>query len=378
MFDGFSQDDFAAFEERKRESKKYDHERIRVREKMGRLRDSLAPLILIIDSNLVPKISLAKITKRKKDVQSIWLSYVLRTNPSYTKNPQLSVEIGNGWLYIGIGIPTYTRKFRDNLAKLMITEPEIIRMTLTKLNPQGAYFKTIEEYDIEQLDDEAIQIIGREMISTTGEVWISLGLYSENDSEILSTDPHDMIENIILVFEWLYPIFVYVNTPRKHKIQFYDWAKRAVIRSITDEPVQSGPFGRTEPFDTSGHTRESSEGSSFIDDGHKKLANAFLKWLKIHGFEDVRMEVQYIDFIFQKGSKQFIAELKTSEKGRGRKAIRDALGQLVDYSYFGKNQPRDEWIIVLNNEPSSSEKRFIHKLRKELDTRFNSVDDRRR
>jgi hypothetical protein len=371
MFEGFASDDFAAFEKKKRKYKKYDSERKEVREKMKRLRDSLHPIILKLDADLIPKISLASIGKRKKEIQSIWLAYVLNTKPSYTKNPQLAVQIGDGWLYIGIGIPSYTRKFRDNFAKMMIEDPETIRLALDKFNPDSFYFKTTETLDIKQIDIDDIQRRGREMFNTTGRLWVSMGVYYEDYVTILPTEPQEMLDHIAYVFEWLYPIFVNIDKPRQQNKRLYKWAKKALIESASASSEELGSAGRTDPFDTSGHTRRRSAGTSFVGENHKKLANSFFIWLKGHNFDDVRMEVQYIDIIFQKNGKQYIAELKPASEGDGRDEIREALGQLIFYSYYGRRSPSDGWFIVLDKEPGESEKSFISKLREELDERFN-------
>jgi hypothetical protein len=371
MFEGFTSDDFAAFEKQKWKYKKYDSERKKVRERMKLLRNSLHPIILKLDAGLIPKISLASISQRKKEIQSIWLAYVLSTKPSYTKNPQLAIEIGDGWFYIGIGIPSYTRKFRDNLANMMIEDPETIQLALDRFNPDSFHFETTEKLDIEQIDIDDIQRRGRKMLNTIGKLWVSMGVYYEDYTTILSTEPQQLIGHIDYVFEWLYPIFVNIAKPRRQNERLYQWAKRALVESTSASPEILDSSGRSDPFDTSGHTRQRSAGTSFVSENHKKLANSFFIWLKNQNFTDVMMEVQNVDIIFQKNGKQYIAELKPSSEGGGRDEIREALGQLIFYSFYDKRTPSDGWFIVLDSEPGESEKSFISKLREELDERLN-------
>lgn len=371
MFEGFTQDDFAAFEEKKWKFKKYNTERIEIREKMKRLRDSLHSKILKLDASLIPKISLASISPRKTEIGSIWLSYVLSADPSYTKNPQLAVEIGNGWLYIGIGIPSYTRKFRDNLAVMMIEDPETIQLALEKFDSDSFYFRTTEDLDISQLEIETIRNRGEEMLNTRGKLWVSMGVNYEDHTTILSTGPQQLIDHIDYVFEWLYPIFVNIVKPRRQNERLYQWAKRALVESTSAGTERLNLAGRSDPYDAFGHTRKRSAGTIFISEDHKKLANSFFSWLEAQKFSDVRMEVQNIDIIFQKNGKQYIAELKPSSGGDGRDEIRDALGQLIFYSYYGNRTPSDGLFIVLDSEPGEPEKSFISRLREELDERFN-------
>lgn len=325
----------------------------------------------MLDAEFVPKVSLASIGVRKTEIDSIWLAYVLNTEPSYTKNPQLAIEIGDGWLYIGIGIPKHTRKFRDNLARMMIEEPETIHLALNKFNPESFLFDTTEELDIEYMDLDDIQGRGREMLTTSGKLWVTMGINHNDRATIISASPQQLIDDIEYVFDWLYPIFVNIAGPKQQKERLYKWATKALTKSASDSSERSDSSGRTNPFDTSGHIRRRTAGTSFISDAHKKLANSFFSWLKTNDFIDIRMEVQYVDIIFQKNGNQYIAELKPSSKGDGRDEIRDALGQLIFYNYYGNRNPADKWIIVLDNEPGESEKCFINKLREELDERIN-------
>ena len=197
---------------------------------------------------------------------------------------------------------------------------------------------------------------------------VSMGVYYEDNSTIIPTDSQQLIGLIEYVFEWLYPIFVNIAKPRQQKNRLYQWAKKTLVEYSSE---RVGSSGRISLFDTSGHVRRRREGKSYVGEDHKKLANLFFNWLRNQGYSDVRMEVDYVDIIFQKNGKQYIAELKPSSKGDGREEIREALGQLIYYSYYGNRTPSDGWFIVLDNEPGESEKSFIVKLRKNLDKRFN-------
>ncbi|MCI0616732.1 hypothetical protein L0244_27445, partial [bacterium] len=94
---------------------------------------------------------------------------------------------------------------------------------------------------------------------------------------------------------------------------------------------------------------------------HKILANKFRRWLEGKGFK-VRPESENIDIQFTKGSKRGIAELKICALGT-KYAIRDALGQLLEYSLYPNRIFPEVLLIVLDNAPSKTELEFVEILR---------------
>jgi hypothetical protein len=43
-------------------------------------------------------------------------------------------------------------------------------------------------------------------------------------------------------------------------------------------------------------------------------------------------------------------------------AIRDALGQLLEYNYYGWRTPADRWFIVLDSPPSEEDVKYMQTL----------------
>ncbi len=84
----------------------------------------------------------------------------------------------------------------------------------------------------------------------------------------------------------------------------------------------------------------------------KQLANQFHKWLKKIGAKDIEPESQFIDLQCTVDGKRHIFELKSCLDGAMTKyAIRNAIGQILEYSYFpGRTKP-DFSAIVLDKAP---------------------------
>lgn len=123
---------------------------------------------------------------------------------------------------------------------------------------------------------------------------------------------------------------------------------------------------RQVPLAEDGYYREIGERSLLILRKHNRLSNRFREWLKREGFKGVSREQNRVDVEFTDRGQLFRAELKTCYPVGTTKAIREALGQLLEYNYYGERQPADQWLIVLDQEPSSQDKAYIKTLRERL------------
>ncbi len=101
---------------------------------------------------------------------------------------------------------------------------------------------------------------------------------------------------------------------------------------------------------------------------HKLLSDQFVEWLrsyssgKIH--EEYRIEgcQDRIDVIFNFNGETIISELKTVEGSSSKRAIREALGQVLDYQYYQGKEKADQLWIVLNDEADVDDIAFINVL----------------
>jgi hypothetical protein len=119
---------------------------------------------------------------------------------------------------------------------------------------------------------------------------------------------------------------------------------------------------RVAPLLLDAYFRESPARLKQIIPRHNQLSERFVAWLKSSGYTDVTQEVGYVDVEFLDGHELCRAELKTCYGVTTTKAIREAMGQLLEYNLYGSRPPAKRWIVILDREPSAPDLAFIHQL----------------
>jgi hypothetical protein len=104
---------------------------------------------------------------------------------------------------------------------------------------------------------------------------------------------------------------------------------------------------------------------------HKKLTNQFRRWLIKEGFKDIHLERNNIDVDFRFESVRHMAELKIVHDLTTTKAIREAMGQVLEYNFFNARTPFDKWIVLLDETPKESDIHYMSRLEKELQVPLN-------
>lgn len=112
-----------------------------------------------------------------------------------------------------------------------------------------------------------------------------------------------------------------------------------------------------------GYYRETQQSRKFIARLHNNLSNGLRNWLRKTFAINAMQEVQGKDIEFKFHGKSVLAELKTCFGIKPRHAVREALGQLLEYSYYPGRYPLDEFLVVLDTEPSEEDKKYIERLR---------------
>jgi hypothetical protein len=97
---------------------------------------------------------------------------------------------------------------------------------------------------------------------------------------------------------------------------------------------------------------------------HKELSNKFVRWLHKTGRKVLGQEKERVDVEFQDGANLCRAELKVCYGMTTRFAVREALGQLLEYNYYGRRSSADRWIIVLDMPPTPMDVTFVRTLTK--------------
>ena len=92
------------------------------------------------------------------------------------------------------------------------------------------------------------------------------------------------------------------------------------------------------------------------------LVERFWRWLKDNGFNDARFEKKNIDIVFTEENTEYMVEAKVVYNESTKLAIRDALGQILEYNYYGNQEPFPKWLILLDYPPNKSDFDYIKKI----------------
>lgn len=123
---------------------------------------------------------------------------------------------------------------------------------------------------------------------------------------------------------------------------------------------------RTTPLAEDGYCREFGTRLEHILSRHNSLSNQLSAWLRRKGYTDVCQEKSGVDIEFISSSDLCRAELKVCYSVGTTKAIREALGQLLEYNYYGNREPAQRWFIILDQQPSLKDKSYVANLRTKL------------
>ena len=99
---------------------------------------------------------------------------------------------------------------------------------------------------------------------------------------------------------------------------------------------------------------------------HAALSNNFKVWLQNTTGIHAQQEQQNIDATFEVCGKKFLAEFKIAYLGNTKKAIREALGQILEYNHYPPNVSHDHWLLILDTVPCEEDRSFLSLLRKKV------------
>lgn len=97
---------------------------------------------------------------------------------------------------------------------------------------------------------------------------------------------------------------------------------------------------------------------------HNQLSNRFRAWLKDIGATDVTAELSSVDVQCNLQGETYLFELKTTASQTPRLALRDAVGQILEYSFYPGRNRSNYLAIVLDAEPSRTDIEWISNLNK--------------
>lgn len=154
---------------------------------------------------------------------------------------------------------------------------------------------------------------------------------------------------------------ILIDKPSNHRFKSFTYVDKFPIANKRERSIRQLRSALAED----GYYRESSSKLRIIIPKHNKLSNDFTAWLKSKGVS-AKQEENHIDILFKIGGIEYIAELKVVYGVGTTKAIREALGQLLEYNYYPGRNAKKQWMIVLDQSPLKTDKDYIKKLGKEM------------
>lgn len=124
-----------------------------------------------------------------------------------------------------------------------------------------------------------------------------------------------------------------------------------------------GP-GRPFPPFADGYLRATKAQLKYIEPEHNKLALRFYKWLQEKGYGEIEFEKSRVDIEFKEDGQLCRAELKVCRSLSTTKALREALGQLLEYNFYGERKQASRWYVVLDSKPSKEDREYVDRLRR--------------
>jgi|GEM_PF-5200526 len=110
------------------------------------------------------------------------------------------------------------------------------------------------------------------------------------------------------------------------------------------------------------YTRFTPEQLRQIEPSHNKLSNTFKAWLSEQSATQIAVEKQQVDIRCHHAHQSYLFELKICYQQATRLAIREALGQSLEYSHYpGRTKP-DHLAIVLDSKPSHDDVEWLRQL----------------
>jgi len=112
------------------------------------------------------------------------------------------------------------------------------------------------------------------------------------------------------------------------------------------------------------YPRYTSAAMRLIQREHVHLSNTFKAWLRDEFSIRLIQEKQRIDAQFAHHRSSFLVEFKIAYQGKTTRAIREALGQMLEYNLYPKRSCCDHWLLILDVAPSADDVTFVDSLRK--------------
>lgn len=149
---------------------------------------------------------------------------------------------------------------------------------------------------------------------------------------------------------------------------------RPVFLSAPPSPARSNRVSRATPtigghdedLLTDAYLRFTKAQRRVIKRNHNALSNRFRLWLKQTGAQGVSAEAASVDVVCMYSGETYLIELKSCYRSSTRHALREALGQLLEYSFFPGRPPADHICVVLDATPTSADLEWFRTINQKL------------
>lgn len=118
-------------------------------------------------------------------------------------------------------------------------------------------------------------------------------------------------------------------------------------------------------LESSGYTRYSKEAIRVIQRKHADLCNQFTGWLERERGIICNVERKHIDVTFFLRKQRILVEFKIAYTNDPKPAIREALGQVLEYNLYPDNERCVHWMVILDCAPTERDLAFLKALRGE-------------
>ena len=124
-----------------------------------------------------------------------------------------------------------------------------------------------------------------------------------------------------------------------------------------------GDGNEKDPLNEGAYSRETQASLRNVLRLHAALSNRFKDWLKASIGVRTKQERNWVDLTFKHHGVTHLAELKICYGDNTRAAIREALGQLLEYNHYPPRLEAQLWWLVLDHEPSATDVEYLGLLR---------------
>lgn len=160
--------------------------------------------------------------------------------------------------------------------------------------------------------------------------------------------------------------FRYRDGAPQHTVMHFDpgWVHFANgIRTVKQAPASEAQTAGTKPLDEGAYLRQTHASLRNIERLHSALSNRFSQWVRTRFAVHTEQERNGVDVSFEHGGIKHLAELKICYGGNTRAAIREALGQILEYNHYPPRIQTQSWWLVLDQDPAKSDRIYIDALR---------------